>query len=61
MYYGLPHDILNEVEPPGNLDQKVKTRFGLDYMERAAQSGERSAMVFLARAYDTGYNLVSML
>jgi TPR repeat protein len=26
-------------------------------MERAAQAGERSAMVYLAKAYDTGLNL----
>ena len=30
---------------------------GLDYMQRAANAGERSAMVYLAKAFDTGYNL----
>ena len=32
---------------------------GLDYMERAAHAGERSAMVYMARAYDTGLNLAN--
>ena len=57
MYNGMPHDILSEVEPPINIDPKAKIRIGLDYMERAAQAGERSAMVYLARAYDNGFNL----
>ena len=56
MYCGLPHDILSDVEPP-TADQRIRIRIGLDYMERAAQSGERSAMVYLARAFDTGLNL----
>ena len=56
MYCGLPHDILSDSEPPSS-DPKIKVRIGLDYMERAAQAGERSAMVYLARAYDTGLNL----
>ena len=28
-------------------------------MERAAHAGERSAMVYMARAYDTGLNLAN--
>ena len=28
-------------------------------MERAAHAGERSAMVYMARAYDTGFNLAN--
>lgn len=56
MYCGLPHDILSEVDPPST-DPRIRARIGLDYMERAAQSGERSAMVYLARAFDTGLNL----
>ena len=31
---------------------------GLDYMERAANAGDRASMVYLANAYDTGQNLV---
>jgi elongation factor 2 kinase len=56
MYLGLPHDVLSDVEPP-TTDPKIRIRIGLDYMERAAQAGERNAMVYLARAYDTGFNL----
>ena len=37
MYLGMPHDILSDVEAPEHLEDKVKTRIGLDYMERAAQ------------------------
>ena len=56
MYLDLPHDILSDVEPPSH-EPKIRIRIGLDYMERAAQAGERTAMVYLAKAFDTGLNL----
>ena len=37
MFLGMPHDILSDYEAPCNMEDKVKTRIGLDYMERAAQ------------------------
>ena len=37
MFLGMPHDILSDYEAPGNMEDKVKTRIGLDYMERAAE------------------------
>ena len=55
-YLDLPHDILSDVEPPSH-EPKIRIRIGLDYMERAAQAGERTAMVYLAKAFDTGLNL----
>ena len=30
---------------------------GVDYMVMAAQAGDRNAMIFMARAYETGLNL----
>ena len=39
-------------------DGRSSVAKGLDYMERAAHAGERFAMVYVARAYDTGHNLV---
>ena len=30
---------------------------GLDYMLLAAEAGDRSAMIYMARAFDTGENL----
>ena len=39
-------------------DEEDAILTGLDYMERAANAGDRASMVFLANAYDTGQNLV---
>ena len=39
-------------------DEEDAILTGLDYMERAANAGDRVSMVFLANAYDTGQNLV---
>ena len=33
------------------------TDVGLDYMLQAAEAGDRSAMIYVARAFDTGDNL----
>ena len=30
---------------------------GLDYMLQAAEAGDRSAMIYMARAFNTGENL----
>lgn len=58
MYCGLPHDdVLTEVEPPEE-DEEEKKKIGFYYMEEAAKAGDRSSMVFVARAYDSGLNLV---
>lgn len=35
-------------------DQKSK---GVHYMEMAADAGDRSAVLFMAEAYETGFNL----
>ena len=39
-------------------DEEDAKIIGLDYMERAANAGDRASMLFLAHAYDTGQNLV---
>jgi len=65
IYCGLPHDILAEVVAADQTDadelddKRPVLEKGLDYMERAAHAGERSAMVYMARAYDTGLNLAN--
>ena len=40
-------------ETPDNIDTGIK------FMEMAAQAGDRSAMIFMAQAYETGNNLGS--
>lgn len=60
IYCGIPHDILAEVVAEDEVDDpegRTVLQKGLDYMERAAHAGERSAMVYMARACDTGLNL----
>ena len=61
IYCGLPHDILSEVDatdgPADDEDDAVK--IGLEYMENAAYAGDRSSMVYMAKAFDTGLNLVN--
>ena len=32
---------------------------GMDYMLQAAEAGDRSAMIYVAKAFDTGFNLGS--
>jgi len=59
IYAGIPRDILSEVsaqdETGGSEDDLGNAQDkGLDYMERAAHAGERSAMVYMARAHDEG-------
>jgi len=64
IYCRLPHDILSNVTAEDEMkkddcsDERSSVAKGLDYMERAAHAGERFAMVYVARAYDTGHNLV---
>lgn len=59
MYYGMPHDILAELDPPE--PEAERKNLGYKYMLSAAQSGDRSSMVFIARAFDSGLNLDSNL
>lgn len=56
LYLGMPKDVLVActVQPkPEHVD------IGLDYMVQAAELGDRSAMIYLAKAFDTGENLGS--
>lgn len=52
----LSHDILTEVTVPENDDYINE---GMEYMESAAEAGDRAAILIVARAYDTGVNLGS--
>ena len=59
IFVDMPHDILGDVTIDDcagiNFGEgESRVAIGLRYMERAARAGERSAMVYLARAYDTG-------
>ncbi|CAM6055357.1 unnamed protein product [Sphagnum tenellum] len=56
MYFGIPHDILSEIEPT-EIHDKMKASLGYRYMEAAAKAGDRDSMVFIARALDSGLNL----
>lgn len=44
------HHILQD-EEEGNLD------LGMDYMVQAAEAGDRSAMIYVAKAFETGVGL----
>ena len=55
MYCGMPHDILTEVVPSENEDDRKK--IGFRYMEMGAENEDRASMVYIARAFDTGLNL----
>ncbi|KAK7502009.1 hypothetical protein BaRGS_00006761 [Batillaria attramentaria] len=54
LHLGLPRDVLvncTAKQTEENVD------VGLDYMMQAAEAGDRSAMIYMARAFDTGDNL----
>ncbi|CAL1279106.1 unnamed protein product [Larinioides sclopetarius] len=54
IYLQIPHDVLAEVavkDSTDNIDQ------GMDYMKQAACAGDRAAMIFLAKCYDSGDNV----
>lgn len=56
IYFGMPHDILADVDAPEE-DEDERLRKGLNYMTMAALAQDRSSMVFVAKAFDTGMNL----
>ena len=47
---------LSQVEPPEE-NEKDRASKGFHYLEKAATAGERSSLVYVARAFDTGLNL----
>ncbi|XP_077359075.1 eukaryotic elongation factor 2 kinase-like isoform X1 [Festucalex cinctus] len=50
----LPHHILPNMEMEENAGNKLK---GFKYLMQAAEAGDRSSMITVARAFDTGVNL----
>ncbi|XP_070580625.1 LOW QUALITY PROTEIN: eukaryotic elongation factor 2 kinase-like [Ptychodera flava] len=54
IYLQLPNDVLPEISVK---ESDENTNEGVDYMIMAAEAGDRSAMVHVAKAYDTGINL----
>uniref|UniRef100_A0A646QD63 Eukaryotic elongation factor 2 kinase n=1 Tax=Hemiscolopendra marginata TaxID=943146 RepID=A0A646QD63_9MYRI len=54
IYLNLVHDILVDIEMEPT-EKNISE--GLDYLQLAAEAGDRASMIYLAQAYDTGYNL----
>ncbi|KAG7227718.1 hypothetical protein INR49_029481 [Caranx melampygus] len=50
----LPHHILPDMELEDNAGNRMK---GFKYLLQAAEAGDRSSMIVVARAFDTGVNL----
>ncbi|XP_019133346.2 eukaryotic elongation factor 2 kinase isoform X2 [Larimichthys crocea] len=50
----LPHHILPEMELEDNAGNRMK---GFKYLLQAAEAGDRSSMIIVARAFDSGMNL----
>uniref|UniRef100_A0A3Q3KQU5 Eukaryotic elongation factor 2 kinase n=2 Tax=Mastacembelus armatus TaxID=205130 RepID=A0A3Q3KQU5_9TELE len=53
-YLQLPHHILPDMEAEDNAGNRMK---GFKYLLQAAEAGDRSSMIIVARAFDTGFNL----
>uniref|UniRef100_A0A8C5E4I6 Eukaryotic elongation factor 2 kinase n=1 Tax=Gouania willdenowi TaxID=441366 RepID=A0A8C5E4I6_GOUWI len=53
-YMQLPHHILSDVVLEDNAGNRMK---GFKYLLQAAEAGDRSSMITVARAFDTGINL----
>ncbi|XP_072311829.1 eukaryotic elongation factor 2 kinase isoform X3 [Eucyclogobius newberryi] len=53
-YMQLPHHILPDMEMEDSAGNRSK---GFRYLLQAAEAGDRSCMITVARAFDTGYNL----
>ncbi len=58
MYCGLSHDILSEVtvDDVKTFTESFDENSGMVYMEKAAEAGDRSSMVFMAQSFDLGTN-----
>lgn len=54
IYLQLPNDILTDLHVE---DTETNHNEGIRYMEMAAEAGDRSAMIHMAKAYDTGNGL----
>nr|XP_043870152.1 eukaryotic elongation factor 2 kinase isoform X2 [Solea senegalensis] len=50
----LPHHILSDIDLEDNSGNRMK---GFKYLLQAAEAGDRSSMIIVARAFDTGVNL----
>uniref|UniRef100_A0A3B3ZX54 Alpha-type protein kinase domain-containing protein n=1 Tax=Periophthalmus magnuspinnatus TaxID=409849 RepID=A0A3B3ZX54_9GOBI len=53
-YMQLPHHILPDMEMEDSAGNRSR---GFRYLLQAAEAGDRSCMITVARAFDTGYNL----
>ncbi|XP_015930457.2 eukaryotic elongation factor 2 kinase [Parasteatoda tepidariorum] len=55
IYLKIPHDFLIAVTVK---ESEENVAIGMNYMKQAACSGDRAAMIFLAKAHDTGDNVI---
>ncbi|CAD6189189.1 unnamed protein product [Caenorhabditis auriculariae] len=60
--FGMPHELLKDVNdkdlyPNTQMDAENRHNIGFDLMETAAEMGDRGAMLFVAKAYETGIGL----
>uniref|UniRef100_A0A3Q2QKM8 Eukaryotic elongation factor 2 kinase n=1 Tax=Fundulus heteroclitus TaxID=8078 RepID=A0A3Q2QKM8_FUNHE len=53
-YLQLPHHILPDMEVEDNAGNRMK---GFKYLLQAAEAGDRSSMIIVARAFDNGFSL----
>ncbi|PVD37875.1 hypothetical protein C0Q70_00477 [Pomacea canaliculata] len=54
LYLGLPRDVLINCTVEQS-DENIDV--GVDYMLQAAEAGDRSAIIYMAKAFDSGHNL----
>ncbi|CAB3992800.1 eukaryotic elongation factor 2 kinase-like, partial [Paramuricea clavata] len=56
IYLQLPHDVLSSLSAEDNEENRER---GIQCMETASENGDREAMLYMARAFDTGAGLTS--
>ncbi|XP_013782450.1 eukaryotic elongation factor 2 kinase-like [Limulus polyphemus] len=54
IYLQLQHDLLIDISVPDTPENKEK---GVEYMLQAAEGGDRAAIIYMAKSFDTGDNL----
>lgn len=56
IHLSLPHDLLKDIADADEADEDTIER-GLELMQEAAAMGDRSAIIYMAEAYETGQRL----
>lgn len=55
LYLGMEHDVLMNCQVHGDPEENLD--IGIDYMVQAADAGDRGAMIYVAKAFETGDGL----